>query len=395
MMDGRLVPATKTNDWAKSCSFSMLGPQRQNTNGVRLIPALDDAFTEEGSGGIWNPVTELLNSDGKKNIIEPSEYNTDKPVSAAEEKAGIRAWRRINDPKQTGNCTYLPIYRQDFFSAEAQAMIPKTGDDEHPELYLDHMGICYSVAVFWIEVDETPTLWGMPGTGKTEFYRWMAWQMGLPFVRISVTETSEVDDLIGKMMFSKDKGTYFQEGRLTVAWQSPCVLVLDEPNAGPPAVWHALRPITDSSKQLANDQDTGKPIPRHPDCYLGFAMNPAWDSRNTGVQNLAAADGSRLVHIYMSLPPKEIEEEIIRARCQEDGYNISKSMLSKILGITHDIRQLVDTSETSFTWGVRETIKVARCSRWFDLVTTFRRAVTDSLEPEASQSIINVVKTYV
>jgi hypothetical protein len=119
-----------------------------------------------------------------ENFVDPSLYETDRPVTQEQKDKGIRAWRKVVDPA-TENFTFLPIYRPDYFSDVERAKIPRTGDDEHPEDYIDHGFYVYKVSVLWMELDETPGLWGQAGTGKTEFFRHMAWLMQMPFVRIS------------------------------------------------------------------------------------------------------------------------------------------------------------------------------------------------------------------
>jgi MoxR-like ATPase len=110
----------------------------------------------------------------------------------------------------------------------AAAQIPHTGDDEHPEDYRDHGLYVYKTAVLWTELDETPALWGQAGTGKTEFFRHMAWLMQLPFIRFSINGSTEVDELEGQDAYTEGVGTHFEYGRFAKAWQSPCVIVVDE-----------------------------------------------------------------------------------------------------------------------------------------------------------------------
>ncbi len=227
---------------------------------------------------------------------DPSEYPTDKEITPEDEKNGIRAWRRISNPavsKEASTHTFLPIFRADFFSPEDQAIIPKTGSDEHPELYRDHGGLVYDLAVMWQELDETPALWSEAGLGKTEMYRHLAWLMQLPFERFSITGRTELDDLAGRTEYTPEKGTFFTPGRLVRAWGKPCVICLDEPNTANAEVWQFLRPILDNSRQFVLDMNKGETIVRSDSTYLGMAMNPAWDMNNLGVDALADADVSR------------------------------------------------------------------------------------------------------
>lgn len=403
-MSGRLIIGSfsQMRAEAQRCDYRSPGANRATTEGLRLLAQYDgfDSTTHD-------PIKAFVQGDGPL-WTEPSEYETDLPVSPDDAALGIRAWRKVMDPAGSGSFTHLPIYNLDHFTEEMQAQVPKTGDEEHPELYVDHAGLVYSLAVAWMELDETPMLWGEPGSGKTEAYRHMAWLMQVPFHRISITESTEVDDLIGKMAVvmeetaeipgrheaSMQAVTKFQLGRLPKVWAQPGVLCLDEPNAGPPAVWQAIRPLTDNSKQLVLDQDKGQKVERNTDCFFGMAANPAWDVRNSGVMNLADADGSRLMHSWCPLPPENVEKHILRERCKLDGYEIPEDKLDIVMKIAQDIRELSEQGTIPITWGIRHQIKVARASRWFDWKTVYKRAGTDGLEPQTQDTILTFVSTH-
>lgn len=384
---GKLLLANRYTLEARACQIKSFGAVRQDTTGLMFLPEYDENFV-----GSADPVREF--NKQKDNFIDPVDYPTDKEVSEDDVEHGIRAWRKIYDPN-TGNEVYLPIYRIDFFSPEEQAKIPRTGDQEHPEDYIDHNFFTYKVAVLWTELDETPAMWGKAGTGKTELARHMAWLMCLPFERFSITGSTELDDLAGKMHFTEGKGTHFEYGRLPKAWTKPCVIVIDEPNTGPPDVWQYLRPLTDNSKQLVNDMNAGERLDRHDDCYLMMAMNPAWDIMNVGAQMIGDADANRLMHLFVELPPPQLEREIIKKRCEHDGYEISDEMLDMVMSIATDIRALCDDGTLPISWMIRPQLKVARALRWFDALTAYKMGSADYLEPQAQEILLNVVRTHV
>lgn len=386
---GKLILPHRQTYEARDCGVRSFGSPRRTTNGIILLPEFDDAFNQA-----YDPVREFVKAQ-RAGFVDPTEYETDKPVEEKDEKSGVRAWRAIED-RDTGNVVHLPIYRRDIFTDEEVSKIPNTADEERPGDYIDHNKAIYKIAVLWTQLDETPALWGQAGVGKTELYRHLAWLMQLPFERISITASTELDDLAGKMHFSKERGTYFEYGRLPKAWGRPCVICLDEPNVGQPDVWQFIRPLTDNSKQLVLDMNNGERHPRHNDCYMGMAMNPAWDVKNVGTAQIGDADGSRLMHISMELPPPQLEREILRARVAHDGWELDDKRLDTIMAIASDIRALVDDGAlTSISWGVRPQIKVARATRWFDMVTAYRMASADYLEPEAQAALLDVVRSHV
>lgn len=382
---GKLLLANRYTLEARACDVKDFGPVRTSTTGLMYLPEYDDNFV-----GNSDPIRAYKKQAAQ--WVDPTEYESDRPV-APEDAHKIRAWRKITDPA-TGNSVYLPIFRRDFFTPEEQALIPATGDDEHPEDYVDHNFYVYKVAVLWTELDETPAFWGKAGTGKTEFGRHMAYLMQVPFHRFSITGSTELDDLAGKMHYTEGIGTHFEKGRMVKAWESACVMVVDEPNAGPPDVWQFLRPMTDNSKQLVLDQSAGERSDRNLDCYLMMAMNPAWDVLNVGTQPIGDADANRLMHLYIELPPEPLEREIITKRCSHDGWEIPPETLNMVMRIAKDVRALTDNQTLPISWAIRPQIKVARALRWFDPLTAYKMASADYLEPEQQQMLLDVVRSH-
>ena len=332
--------------------------------------------------------------------VDPREYETDLPVEKEFLDAGIRAWRRIPNPQRPEQFVHLAIYNHrpisegGFLSDEELSKVPQAGQKEHVELYQDYSDSLYRVAVAWLELGETPIAWGEPGVGKTELFRWIAWLMQLPFERMSITATTEVDDLMGNKEFSPEKGTYYRYGRLPLAWKKPCIIVLDEPNVGPDEVWHALRPLTDNSSQLVLEQarEGGERLDRHDDCYLGFAANPAWDVRNAGANSIADADSSRLMHVFIELPDKGTEMKIIQNAVEVDGWQLDPNTLDQIMVVAEDLRELSKSGALPISWGIRHQIKFARGLKYFTPVDAMRMAAADFLDPVYRDQMLDIVR---
>lgn len=385
-LNGKIIANAALVATAADCSTGEAGPRLNLVESVNLIDLYKDVSIIDSDG-------EVVESTAPVEVLEPSTYATDAPVSDEDKARGIRAWRKILE-HDSERSVMLPIYSEDFFTPEERAAIPRTGDDEHPENYIDHQGLDYKAAVLWLHLNETPALWGVAGTGKTEFYRYMAWIMCLPFNRISITASTEIEDLAGKMHYEPSRGTYFEYGRIPKAWQRPGIICLDEPNVGPPDVWQFIRPLTDNSKQLVLDMNNGERVSRHRDAYLGMAMNPAWDVKNSGAETLADADGSRLMHIFVELPSEELERKIIKARCLADGFAIPKETLDRLMKIAVEIRGLSDDGSLSISWGIRPQIKVARATQYFSEVQAYRLAAADYLDPQQQSMILEVVRSH-
>ena len=382
---GELVQDQSTTFVGRTCDIKQWGESRNTALvGLNLFPEYSDDFL----------TGDLVEEFKKLHAFDPAKHETDKPVSPDDRALGIQAWKKIVDKERPEHDTgvFLPVFDPEFFDEIERSKIPQTGEDAHPELYVDHANAVYKVAVCWQELDETPAVWGEAGNGKTELSRYLAWMMQIPYERMSITASSDLDDLAGKMHYDPARGTYFEYGRLPSSWGKPGVIILDEPNVGPPEVWQFIRPLTDNAKQLVLDMNRGERIPRNDSCYLMMAMNPAWDPRNVGAFPIGDADQRRLMHISMPPPPKEIEEEIIRQRCYLDKYDITKVVLNAIMQIAAELRGMSRQGTIPITWGVAPNIKVARATRWFSILDAYRIAVTDYLEPSQAELVLDIVR---
>ena len=401
---GSLLLEDRLDQYAYACDEKVpvdLGKRIQdNGQTVVNIPILPEYSLDFGK-----PKKLDINKIHTLNISTlPLNYNSDAPITEGMKRQGIKSLRRIEDPKGYGKNVFIPIMDpmaldgegKRIFTDEDVSRIPQSGDAERPEFYFDHNGSVYLITVMWTKLKQTPAVWGIAGTGKTELFRHMAWMMGMPFQRISITESSELDDLAGKMMYTPEKGTYFQYGRVPSAWQKPNVICLDEPNTGPPAVWQFLRPLTDNSKQLVVDQNGGERIAAHKLSYLGLAMNPDWDPRNIGAMPLADADGSRLMHIDMGLPPEHVETRIITESLELSGWEVDEAneTVKILMKIAKEVRQHSEDGTIPISWGIRNQKKVAGAKRYMSWKDAFRVGVTNSLEPKTAEVILSIVEGY-
>lgn len=378
---GRLIPANKKKEEATGCQFRRPGRAPTVMLG-NILPA-------------WQAPKSVAAKAADAEFVEPLEYPTDREVTPDEEAKGIKAWRELKDPEGSGNSVMLPIFDPKHFTQEQRDLIPQSGDQENPQLYVDHNGAVYRIAVLWMELDETPAAWGMPGVGKTEVARHLAWLMQIPFYRFSIKESTEVAELEGFKEFDPQQGTYFRDGRFTEAWQSISVVCVDEPNMGRSEVWAFLRPCFDNSKQLVIDADGGRNAPRNEFCFPMVSMNPAWSPTNVGANQIGAADASRLMHIQFSLPEEEVERKIIKNRIKVDGWLIDNERLNLVMSISTAIRNLVeDGTLSSLTWGIRENLKVARALRWFTPLIAYQMGAADYLEPQQRDVVLDQVRAH-
>lgn len=384
---GTLMADGRAQNYAKSCGkySQRYGPRPAGNPLAKFtyMPVFSFTF------GKRDPIADYRSR--VRRMLEPKDHPTESVITDAHKARGIISWRKIIDPEGYGASVYLPIFDINFFPESLRVLVPQTGDKEHPELYADHGQLTYTMTVLWRELDETPAWWGQGGTGKTEFGRYLAWLMQLPYHRINLTAASELDDVIGKMLFL-DGETKYQPGRLTKAWDKPGIILLDEPNTAPEDIWQKVRPMLDSSRRLFLDEDNAQFIDRGVDTYAAMAMNPAWDPRNSGTRTLGDADSSRLMHMFFGLPPHDLEVEIIQKRVALDGWQLSNEYVMALMGVATELRKAEDNFHS--TWGMRHQIKVARALKWWPPVVAYRRAVGDALEPQQNQFLLTVVNNH-
>lgn len=386
---GNLINPLSQNEVASNCSVKQRAPwdsteyTRDDLESLTLIPGLDlptvDAHAKRKTEAV-----SVLPTD-----FDPMTYTSKVPARYA--AIGVKGLIKVTDPAGTGNTVTVPIFDRTFWGPDVEKEIPATGDEEHPEDYIDYMDNLWRVAVLWFELDQSPTFWGQPGIGKTEFARYLAWLMQLPLIRVPITGSTELDDIEGYTVFEQG-ATRFKYGRVATWWQRPCVLYIDEPNVGPREVWQFLRPVMDDSRSLHIDAADGEELPKDDFCLLALACNPQWDMRNEGTHEIADADVRRMSHIDFDYPDEATEARIIKIRLKSrDDFDIPDVLLKKIQQIGSGLRDL--TNQLPITWGVGQQIKVARLLRWFPAVDAYSVAAATYLDPDQREQMLTEVRT--
>lgn len=384
---GELLNPNRLTSIARTCDWRRPGVQSNQVDTVFLAPIYDEAF---GAG--LDPVAAFMKRqrDGGS-VLDPRDYVTDKEVTPAWSKLGVRAWRRIEDPSGSGKFTHAPIFNDPTDPAEL-AKVPRTGSSKHPELYVDHGGFVYKVISCWMEFDFTPILWGRAGTGKTELFRHLAWLMNLPFDNISIKPESTLDDMVGKTQ-ARDGTTYFVQGRVPKRWVLPGVLNLDEFNSNANLAF-LVRPLMDENQTMVLDEDAAQVLERNTCCFFGMAGNAAHDPLNFGTLPIAPADMSRALHVKVELPPADVEKEILRAKAKTlDDYDVPEDVLNTVMKIAAEIRALVDDGALPISWGIRDQQQVVRLTKMFTLEDSYRLAIGNALEAQQSEDLLSIVKT--
>ena len=387
---GRLMFPQNLIREAADCGTSIAGLPRDTTDGVILMPAYATP-----TGSVPNTSTQgaspfVVNMDK----IDPRDYPTDRPLTPEDEAEGIRAWREIKDPEGQHPSVFMPI----FDGPRVCGFDPRDTYAQHrPDLYVDHQGLLYDLAVEFFELDETPVLIGSAGTGKTELLCHVAYLCDLPFYRISVEKGTEPWHFFGEAKLVVDAATglnvtQFSLGRYAKAYgQTYAITCVDEPNLKA-EIFETLRPSFDSARQLVIDADQGFKVSRGRWSRVGCAQNPSYDPLYVGTEPMSAADIDRVSPIFVDLPSDAIERQIIAAHCNDDGYAIDTKTIDKLMQVAEALRAMIADGTLPVAWGLRSQIKVARKTRYYSLEKSYRRAIVDGMEPEVVDAILGVVR---
>jgi MoxR-like ATPase len=397
-----LVNVTQRRNLAKTCIYSNEGANSENQPSKFI-----DVYPEYGG-------KTSRRAAGKKAALEigyhlkcdPREWPTDAPVLDEDKSFGIRAWRRVEDPKGYGQPVLVPIFDWKLLGLPED---PRESYGDHkPHLYVDHAGLLYSFAALYMggltesdALNKTLALIGDAGTGKTEFWCYVAYLMDLPFTRLSLRPSTDAIDFFGETHLTKvelpdgkaEVITEWRPGSFTAAYQKPGIMCLDEPNSAPDDVWFLLRPVLDNAGQLRMDSQNLR-FSKEPRCFIGLAMNPSYKPIYRGTRDLSDADLSRIIKFELSLPNAETERKIVTQHCKEVGYDLPVAVLDKLMAIGGQLRSMAEDGSLQMSWGIRSVVAVAQLTWFFSLEDAFRRAVLDGLEPSQRDLIMTVVRAY-
>lgn len=383
----RPIPEAKGCPWAKRGTPGASG----FTGDLELIDEFRPGFRVDDA-------VKLKSLIGSTELVEPSTYTSDAPVSPEDAACGIRAWRRYDDP-ETGNDYYLPIFDREFFTEEEQKRIPVTGKPfgktGAPEMYVDHNDLLMTFFKDAYSLDETLCLTGEPGNGKSQFGIYLAWLMQVPFERFAIRPDLNIEDFVGHPSVDPAKGDYFVLGRFPRRWTRPGVIVSDEFNGGNDDVSFFYRSLLDTGKVNIDYEGGAMVLDKNDYCFHLVTMNPAWDMRNIGTRELADADSSRLSFVWVAEPPEAVMRHILKEWCKRDDYEIPDDVLNKIVKIGTDIRELSKQGTFPGSWGLRQEIKVARkTAHYARLEQAYRRAALDAMEPEVAALVLEAITSY-
>jgi MoxR-like ATPase len=150
---------------------------------------------------------------------------------------------------------------------------------------------------------------GETGTGKTHAVRAFCYKNKLPYFPLNLTESTQVEDLVGQMIPDEKGGFKWVDGPLTRFIRYGGVVVVEEINAANAGVLFVLHSILDDQRRLCITQKDGEVIKAHEDFWFVATMNP--DYEGTKPLNAALKDRFHVVLYYDY--DETIEKQLIKS----------------------------------------------------------------------------------
>lgn len=163
------------------------------------------------------------------------------------------------------------------------------------------------------ETSKYPLTQGKQGTGKTTGHAYYAYKKQLPFFLICCHPDFKLHTQFGDKTI-ENGNVVFKESLLVKAFQNPSVILFDEINRIEEKEGAAFHALLQNRELYIKDADNGngKIYNLHPDCKIGFAMNPK-SAKYIGVQVKNSAFLGRCTFItYPDFTSKEIETALIK-----------------------------------------------------------------------------------
>lgn len=386
----------------KACPFAKVG---MPSTAVVLLNSVISVASEAGdmeaeissTPGAPKVAAKAKRRPSKLINFDPLTYSSDMELREAD-KGKIAAWRLMEVGEgDKMKKVFLPIFDPEYFTSGQRELIPQSGDATRPELYHDGSNILSTFAVeSWLE-GEALCFVGEPGVGKTEGARFIAWCLQLPFTHLQVTEETLPDEFLGTPGYDPTVGTYFKWGRLPRAIKVPGIVLSDEINLGQEAIRQTYRSLNGESATifLDGEEDTEKHIvTKHKDCFHLLSLNPAWDARNLGTTEMADADVRRMSYLYVQEPPAAVLKDIIMAKLEAAGLEISADEFEAMMKVRKDIKEMSRSGALPYSWSIAQDVKVAKKLAYYSAATAYRRALLDYCSPDVGEMVLKAVASH-
>lgn len=198
---------------------------------------------------------------------------------------------------------------------------------------------------------------GPPGGGKTSLISALADKSGFEFVRVNLSESTEMSDLIGSDAPAEVHGTFsFHPGPLLSALQRGAWVLIDELNLASQSVLEGLNSVLDHRRSLFVPE-LNKEFTAHDSFRIFGAQNPAADGN--GRRGLPRSFLNRFAKVWVEPPDMNDVLSIISSLYPR----IPNQIAQQIVEVLIHIKARLDSGLLPGTYGLRDAL------RWCDLLS--------------------------
>ena len=220
---------------------------------------------------------------------------------------------------------------------------------------------------------------GHTGTGKTTLPEQVAAVIGFPVFPINLDGNIERADLVGQMDIVNDGGTsitQFKEGILPRAMTQPCILVLDEIDAGKPDVMFVIQRATEG-KGLLLTEDGGRLVKPHPLFRFVATANSRGQGDEYGVYaGVRPMNGALLnrfpIFIEVDYMTKEEESVFLKKT-----YGLADEIIGNITTFAGMCRKAFAEGETTVPVSPRDTMAMCEMYSFFETIFPTKAQATE------------------
>lgn len=201
---------------------------------------------------------------------------------------------------------------------------------------------------------------GPPGCGKSSLVKALAERANFSFVRINLSESTEMSDLVGTDAPGEVPGTFsFRPGPLLVALSKSAWVLLDELNLASQSVLEGLNSVLDHRRSLYVPE-LGREVQAHKHFRVFGAQNPAVEGG--GRRGLPKSFLNRFTKVKIEAASEKDIVCIVRSLHKDLDEKLAHSIVRTLHKVKCDLTSKGHSSDQS-SFGLRDAL------RWCDLFT--------------------------
>lgn len=183
-------------------------------------------------------------------------------------------------------------------------------------------------------------LFGHTGTGKSTFIEQFAAHLGFPVSRVNLDSAIERADLVGHISLTERNGatiSEYEEGILPRSMQKPCIMLIDEIDAGRPDVMFVIQRALEGNGLLLTE-DNNRLVKPHPLFRFAATANTRGQGdeygnyKATNPLNLSLIDRFPVFLEFKYLNAAQ-ENQLISKRCKNIDAKVVQGMVQMAIEI--------------------------------------------------------------